>query len=107
MAVWWSTPVECASAFTRLRREGLLDTAQEATAREILTMLQQAWYEVQPGENVRRQALRLLRLHPLRAADSFQLAAGLEWAGTPPNGEFVAFDERLKTAANLEGFVVL
>lgn len=43
----------------------------------------------------------------LRAAESLQLAAGLEWAGVPPAGEFVTFDERLKAAARLEGFTTL
>lgn len=107
MVVWWGTPVECASSFARLRRNGILSTGDEEAARSILAVLQHAWYEVQPDDGVREQALRLLRLHPLRAADSLQLAAGLEWAGVPPTGEFLTFDERLKEAARLEGFTVV
>ena len=40
--------------------------------------------EVLPAEAVREQAARLLRLHPLRAADALQLAAALVWADSPP-----------------------
>lgn len=104
MVAWWGSPVECASAFARLRKDRILSTEEEEAARSILTAIQDSWYEVQPGDTLRDQALRLLRLHPLRAADALQLAAGLEWAGVPPTGEFVTFDERLKAAARLEGF---
>ena len=107
LAVWWGTPVECASAFARLRRDGVLDGAGEDAARSLLTALQDAWFEVQQGDAVRRQALRALRVHPLRAADSLQLAAALEWAGSPPAGQLVTFDERLKAAARREGFGVV
>jgi predicted nucleic acid-binding protein len=104
LVVWWGSPVECASAFARLRRDGILDPDDEHLALSILAALQDAWYEIQPGDGLRTQALRLLRLHPLRAADSLQLAAGLEWAGVPPTGEFVTFDQRLGAAARREGF---
>ncbi len=107
IVVWWGSPVECALAFAHLRREGIPISEAEEAARSILSVLRDAWYEVQPGDGLREQALRLLRLHPLRAADSLQLAAGLEWAGVPPAGEFVTFDERLKAAARLEGFTTL
>lgn len=104
MAVWWGSPVECASAFARLQRDGILDREGEDAARAILALLSDSWHQVEPGDGLREQALRLLRLHPLRAADSLQLAAALEWAGAPPAGELVTFDERLKAAARLEGF---
>lgn len=106
VVVWWGTPVECASAFARLRREGLLDSAAEALASRILGELQRSWHEVLPGDQVRAQAQRVLRMHPLRAGDSLQLAAALEWAGTPPSGTLVTFDERLAAAAEREGFLV-
>ncbi len=106
MIVWWSSPVECASAFSRLARDGVLVRDAEEGARDILSELQDAWYEVQPTDRVRAQAMRLLRLHPLRAADAVQLAAALEWAGTPPAGTLISFDERLREAARREGFRV-
>lgn len=102
MAVWWGTPGECWSAFSRLRREGVLDVAEEEAARIHLRALQESWSEVQPSEEVRSHAARLLRLHPLRAQDVLQLAAALVWAGSPPAGEVVVFDRRLEEAARLE-----
>lgn len=104
LVVWWGSPIECASALARLRRDGILNLDDEELALSILAALQDAWYEIQPGDALRAQATRLLRLHSLRAADSLQLAAGLEWAGVPPTGEFVTFDQRLAAAARREGF---
>ena len=104
LVVWWGSTIECASAIARLHRDGVLTTADESTARELLTMLRKSWFEVQPNDGVRDQALRLLRLHSLRAADALQLAAALEWAGAPPDGTLVTFDDRLRDAAQREGF---
>jgi hypothetical protein len=105
LVVWWGSAIECASAIARIHRDGHLSAAAEREARALLDILRKSWFEVQPGDLVREQALRLLRVHPLRAADALQLAAGLEWAGTPPSGHFVTFDDRLRDAAVREGFV--
>ncbi len=102
--VWWGSAVDCASAIARLYRDGHLSGRDEQAARALLESLRSSWFEVQPGDGVREQALRLLRLHPLRAADALQLAAALEWAGAPPDGGFVTFDDRLREAAQREGF---
>jgi predicted nucleic acid-binding protein len=59
-----------------------------------------------PGDQVQTQAMRVLRLHPLRSADALQLAAAIEWVGAPSGGTLVTFDERLASAAEAEGFVV-
>ena len=104
MAVWWGTPVECASAVARLRRDGLLDTEAEAGVLRLLEQLRLSWHEVLPGDRLRAQALRVLRIHPLSAGDALQLAAALEWAGAPAAGGLVTFDERLAAAAEREGF---
>lgn len=104
MAVWWGSAVECSSAIARLHRERLLSARDERLARDFLDLLRRSWYEVQPGDGIREQALRLLRVHPLRATDALQLAAGVEWSGTPAHGEFVTFDSRLQIAAHREGF---
>lgn len=104
IVVWWGTTSECGSAIARLHRDGHLEAAGERDARALLDALRASWYEVQPGDVVREHALRLIRLHPLRAADALQLAAALEWAGTPATGAFVTFDERLQDAARREGF---
>ncbi len=102
--VWWGSAVDCASSIARLYRDGHLSGRDEQAARALLESLRSSWFEVQPGDGVREQALRLLRLHPLRAADALQLAAALEWAGAPPDGGFVTFDDRLREAAQREGF---
>lgn len=104
LAVWWGSPIECWSAFARLRREGLLTVESEDSARELLRRLANSWTEIQPGEEVRVQAGRLVRTHPLRSQDAIQLAAALVWArgGT---GEVVVLDRRLSGIARLEGLV--
>jgi uncharacterized protein len=106
MAVWWGSPVECWSALARLQRQGRISTEKEGEARALLEPLRSAWYEVLPSEEVRLQARRLLRLHPLRAADSLQLAAAIVWAAGD-EVELVAFDRNLREAAHLEGFLVV
>ena len=104
LVVWWGSAIECASAVARLHRDGHLSDKQEHTARELLAVLRQSWFEIQPGEGVREQSLRLLRFHPLREADALQLAAALEWAGPQATGMFMTFDDRLRRAAVREGF---
>ena len=104
MVVWWGSAVECASAIARLHRDGQLSALDERVARAMMAELSTAWYEIQPGTAVRDQAMRLLRVHPLRAADALQLAAALEWSGSGASGAFVSFDDRLLDAASREGF---
>lgn len=104
LVVWWGSSVECASVIARLHRDGHLSAPAERDARSLLDVLRKSWFEVQPGDAVREQALRLLRVHSLRAADALQLAAAMEWAGTPPEGGFVTLDDRLLEAARREGF---
>jgi predicted nucleic acid-binding protein len=105
--VWWGSAVECASAIARLHRERHLTDREEAQARELLAALQASWFEVQPGPGIREQALRLLRLHSLRAADALQLAAAITWSGPAPAGTLYTFDERLAAAARREGFTAV
>jgi uncharacterized protein len=107
MAAWWGTPVECASAAARLRREERLTLREEERVLDAVAALRAAWVEVLPSEEVRERAVRLLRVHSLKAADALQLAAALVWAGTPAGAELATLDERLALAARLEGFRVL
>jgi hypothetical protein len=108
IVAWWGTPVECFSAFARLRREKVLDADGEDRARGLVSYLAAAWAEIQPGTMVREGAGRVLRLHPLRAADALQLAAALVWAqGRAEILDFVCLDYRLRDAARLEGFRIL
>ena len=107
MAVWWGSIVECHSAFARLRRDKVLKHSEEDQVRRLLSILADAWTEIDPSEDIRNEASRLLLLHPLRAADSFQLAAALVWAGKTPRGHrFVCLDGRLRDAARKEGFTL-
>jgi predicted nucleic acid-binding protein len=72
-----------------------------------LDRLAVAWTEVEPSQEVREQARRALRLHPLRAADALQLAAALVWIQGQPGGQhFVCLDRRLREAAQREGFLI-
>ena len=108
MLVWWATTVECVSALARRERDELLDAAGMAVAVDRLDATAAAWREVLPTSNVRRTAVRLLRLHPLRAGDALQLAAAVVASnGDQRTFPFVTLDERLALAAQREGFVVL
>lgn len=104
LAVWWATPIEIESAIQRRLRESSIDIAAARIARERLADLAGTWHEVNPTVAVRKLALRLLRTHPLRAADSLQLAAALslEAAGMRSLA-FACDDLRLNTAAETEG----
>jgi hypothetical protein len=64
--------------------------------------------EIMDVDAVKIRAHRLLEVHPLRAADALQLAAGLVAVFDQPGGfEFVTFDGALGAAAKQEGFSVL
>ena len=107
MAVWWACRLECASALNRLWRDGQLEEEALTEALGALEKLAEGWYEVQPSSELRARALRLLRVHPLKAADAAQLAAAL--IATTENTAalpFLTSDERLRDAARREGFPV-
>jgi hypothetical protein len=105
LVVWWGTPVECASAIARVARDGVLTARDETKALDLLRTLERSWHEIQPAMPVRQTAQRLLRVHPLRAADALQLAAALAWAGGDAQGlGLVTRDDRLAEAARREGF---
>jgi predicted nucleic acid-binding protein len=108
MLVWWATPVECTSAIARRERDGSLTASQAAASLERLRYLKDRWHEVLPSAVLRDVAERLLRVHPLRAADSLQLAAAIIAAEREPvTLELVSLDDRLSEAASREGFHVL
>ncbi|MCP4593149.1 MAG: type II toxin-antitoxin system VapC family toxin [bacterium] len=106
--LWWGSVVECTSALARSHREGHLDREGVHQSLALLRALREAAFEIQPGEDVRSRAARLLFVHPLRAADAFQLAAALIWCRERTSGAgFVGLDTRLRDAATREGFEVL
>jgi hypothetical protein len=108
MVVWWGTRVECASALARRRGDGTLSADAVRRAGLALASLADAWTAVQPTEGVRQRAERLVAVHPLRAADSLQLAAAQTWAEDAPRAlEMVCLDGNLAEAATTEGFSAL
>jgi len=108
MLVWWGSEVECVSALARRERENALDARAMTLALERLRRLAEAWHEIDPSDAVRETAARLLRVHPLRAADALQLAAAFLAAEQHPTSlTIVTLDERLATAAQKEGFAVI
>jgi hypothetical protein len=108
LVVWWATEVECASALTRLERDGGLDGVAVAQAFDRLARLTGGWHEVDASDAVRETAVRFLRVHPLRAADALQLAAAFMAAERRPSSlEVVTLDDRLAAAARKEGFIVI
>jgi hypothetical protein len=108
MLAWWGSQVECASAVARLEREALLDRTGAALAFDRLRQLADGWHEIEPSEIVRENAVRFLRVHPLRAADALQLAAAFIAAERRPSSlEVVTLDDRLADAARREGFELI
>ncbi len=106
--VWWATEIECASALARLEREGALEEAAATIAFERLRQLAGGWQEVDASDAVRETAVRLLRVHPLCAADATQLAAAFVAAERRPSSlEFLTLDLRLAAAARKEGFTLV
>jgi predicted nucleic acid-binding protein len=80
--------------------------SRQAFAR--LDYMRSRWNEVQPTEEVRERAERLLRIHRLRAADALQLAAALVWCEDRPRGRaLIGADGSLSEAAAAEGFTII
>lgn len=106
--VWWGTVIEAVSSLNRLIREGTINVKESRPAFARLAYLRGRWHEVQPTEEVRDRAERLLRIHSLRAADALQLAAALVWCGDRPHGRMlIGADGNLSAAAAAEGFTTI
>jgi predicted nucleic acid-binding protein len=110
LLVWWGSGVEFVSALARLEsapphsiREPPRSSSTDSTN------WASGWHEVDPSDIVRETATRLLRVHPLRAADALQLAAAFIAAEQRPASlEMVTLDDdRLADAARKEGFAVI
>lgn len=106
--VWWGTMTECISALCRLERLSDLTSSEVENALVALRKLSKSWNIILPSDQLREKANRLLRVHPLRAADSFQLAAAIIASEDLLSKiSFITFDERLAVAARKEGFEVI
>lgn len=105
---WWGSEIECASALARLEREGAMTAESVSVAMDRLKVLRVAWHEIQPSQALRDTAVRLLRVHPVRAADAMQLASAVIASDREPATlEIVTLDTRLAAAARREGFAVI
>jgi predicted nucleic acid-binding protein len=103
--VWWTTPIEIASALARLVRMKQIVPSDWTKARQLATALADAWFVIQPSGALKARATQLVDRHELRAADALQLAAALEWCeGILQDRVFLAVDQKLREAATLSGF---
>lgn len=108
VVTWTLTSVEVVSALRRLVRDRTLLERAAQHAEDVAGEILQHTHVVTDLERVKGIANRLLRFHPLRAADALQLGAALAWADGQPSGLVLhTFDERLATAASREGFRVV
>lgn len=106
--VWWGTHVELASGVCRLYREGRFDNKALSALLTRIDEITSDADEVEPAPQVKTTAVRMLRVHNLRAADALQLAAALVCTDYDPVGvRFVCLDKRLHEAAEREGFAVI
>jgi predicted nucleic acid-binding protein len=104
IVVWCSTPAEIASALARLVRMRQLEPGDHSRARELAQSLADSWSVIQPSDALRTKATQLVDRFDLRAADSLQLAAALEWCEDAPQGRvFLTADQKLRDAALLAG----
>ena len=107
ITVWWGATVEVSSALARREREKTLSSEGVKGAIDRLRSLAHSWSDVNPVEAVRTTASRLVRVHPLRAADALQLAAAIVASEYQPASlAIVSLDDRLIEAAEREGFTV-
>lgn len=108
VVVWCLTRTEVLSALCRRCREGGLSREDLARAEGRLERLALRWDEVDAVLPVREAAERLLRIHPLRAADALQLGAALVLVEhRPRRSPLVSLDAGLSAAAAAEGFEVI
>lgn len=108
MVVWCLTPIEVLSGLCRRERDGSLDREAFRAAVDRLKKLERFWSEIEEVVAVRDEAERLLRVHPLRAADAAQLGAALIATDHRPRRHaLVTLDDLLARAADAEGFEVI
>ena len=108
VVVWWGTWMECSVTVSRLRRENKLSEAREEEVRTSPDELSADWQEIKPADDLRLLAILVSKVHSLKAADCLQLAAALRWCGgDTKSAGFVCLDNRLRQAAEDEGFQVL
>jgi uncharacterized protein len=103
---WTLTPVEIQSAIARLERSGDLSESQSNQLFSAWKTLEACLHIVKDIESVKAKAVRILRTHPLKAADSLQLGSALLVKDIGRPLPFVTLDKRLAQAASKEGLAV-
>lgn len=107
IVTWWGTRIECVSALARLERANRLASGIAPSIAQ-LRRAASTWAEMSPSQDLREQAMRLLRVHDLRAGDAVQLAAAIVACDFQPAAlDFVTLDVRQAEAAEKEGFRVI
>jgi len=105
--IWTMSKVEVFSALCRRSREGALKEIDFDSAKKRMNDFFDKAFEIISIPKVKDRALRLLQVHPLRAADAMQLASVLvatqEDTSRVP---IMSFDDRLTLAAKREGFTI-
>lgn len=97
--------VEIASALARRCREGTFTEAERDRTVARLAADFRSFIIVELSEAVTSRAIGLTARRSLRAGDAVQLAAALELRERLEEPvEFLTFDERLREAAEAEGF---
>lgn len=107
MLIWCLSKVEIVSALCRRARDETISDGYFQKAKRRLNDLIERAYEIRAINHVRQRALRLLEVHPMRAADACQLASALVATQEDPGRlAIICFDQRLKKSAVKEGFFV-
>jgi len=108
VVVWTLTSVEIVSALRRLARDGALNERAARAAEDVASDLLNRAHIVFDVDRVKTLAVRVLRMHELRAGDALQLGAALAWSDGHPAATILhTFDRRLAAAASREGFHVM
>lgn len=107
MTCWTLTSTEIYSALCRRMRDHELSSSSFSEVVYLWNDLETSILHVDDLQGAKKRAERLLRIHPLKAADALQLAAALIITDEYPQGHaFYTFDSRLALAARKEGFSV-
>lgn len=108
ITVWCLTYLEATSALNRRLRSDEIHFGHYRAGEERLKRLHLSWDQILFSDRLVQLSARLLRTHPLRTADSLQLAAALVAGGNDPSQVcFFSYDDRLNEAAAREGLRLL
>ena len=100
--------VEVASALSRRRREGACTASEHDLALQELGSDLSGMSVIEIASGVAARAREIVSRHPLRAGDAIHLASCLLLQNTTGQTvDLVAFDRKLRAAAELEGLAVI